>query len=1125
MSLLRNLRSPLQAETLTIQRFLDDTPFVTGVYSRLWLGLNNAYLKENNQQSTQHYGFKNTTTLLMKCEIASDAEGPIWGVTGSVRIVCDSGNIKWYDTSNTLQHTVAITEGTHILGFMSDGTNLKPYYEGTMVNVSLSTSANERDWYVGALSTDVRNGAVTGTYLTSSSQTYAIKVYEIIGNVALRTTQSFEAFMHLYAASQTLNASTGFMYETRAALGSSSYKLGPNVGTGGASGLGPHVTYGIQLHDLQEAFGTPYRQLLACICADGGVDRGGGAAEQYHAGWEDPVAVNEDKMINADRAMSFAADNHTFDSAIYLATSRLPSGYSSLVKPVDYYDLDDGQLIRGRQPKWSIWNDSINFGKYIKKVPVTVPSYDKLEYRFNIFRDVYGRDIFSLGQTDLLGVFDGYNTRSSAIHAPRIIIPETPTILKFNQDMLLDLSQTTRYPGYSFTCFPYTQETSGNITACVGNLPWWNLTKAEQDAFAQTGDNTLESPMVYGVVLQLQIWNPEAITHWTDIAKFVSLSDDYDTVSGQTVWRPLCSESSQAMKNKYRINGAETTLRYGGTGGYSDLARLADDEDFVTRVIMSLPTAHNEDISLMSCVDCSSVVPAKDISAQRWRYLRDVNLIGETNGKVYINEEGSDVEYDIYLLHDGAWVYSVFGVWRKSSESSTNVHYALGNRFALVKHSDSSVRQLFDTSTGKPIVIAYLECTRMASWASLLGANASNVVADQPRSDFPSTGNSSKYYVDIVTGDVYHWVNGAYVKEVDTQVTDYNSLPSTGASNTTYVTEDYKCYRWSDVTNAYFEIPRWYKKGVMYSHLNGFAMPFRYYDVPNSGFTDNAYEAPLRIEGWDGDLPIYSYMDDNITIPSSPSGSETNRSKYGLAVLYLGNIMQSFANGDNYPKGEVRFYGTDMPAPALTRFRLFDINNAPHSWGVYALGSTFSDHCESWLFSVGSGVNLHHYQVINSEHLLNKGTSTIIYAYLRLYDNSNIEKTGASNFVPFKVDLWKQSPCYPYKHNSNGYVKTQSDEYQFDETYGLTTLASDVVINTLNQDVAISGTHLYYHLYAQTALGQRYQYDGVSPSLQAADKSANYQPDCYILMIAYDNQYSSDVEDGCNYLFRIKSNS
>lgn len=1115
MPVIRNTRF-FATKTLTIKRFVAGEAIATNVYPFLWLGLNNTSIVDDAGLLANHTGFKAGSSVIIRCEIATDAVGPICGVTGKARIVAESGYLTWYDNDNTLAYSVAIDGKIHDIGFIYDTNTTRPFYDG-VINASMVYPTYERDLVIGGLTTNATNSGRTGTPISSSSSTYAIKVYEVAGLFEYYGNSSSTGltFGHFYACGASADATTGFMYDTRTDFAS---KMTPSGS--GTKGLGTLTQpYGVSLNDLQTAFGNAYEQLLAVIGQDNGVDRGGVGTEDKHAGWLDPVAQNEDKAVNADTAQIVTTTEggvtRSLSLAFYLQAAYLPAG-ATITNPTDVNDYENGDLIRGRQPLWSIWNNSVNFGKYIKKIHITSPT-DHYEYKFgfNIFKDVYGRNIFNLTDPDILGVFDGYSNSQNAMFAPWIKAPVDAQILKFYNDEEFDpdASGSQMYNGTSGEggAYPYNKLGSGSFKARLGNLPWWNMTKAEQQARENYCD-------IYGMAVKMQM---RSEAEWSTISNFYALTDDANL--------PLCSESSQTVKDKFKTNGIELNMTY---GGYTDLARLSDEFTFKTRGILSMmrtrTTAPNEQTDL---VDCSTVVPSVEMSASVQRNFRNLNLIGEQNGKTVIGT----TSYDIYLQANTFPTNYMIETYT-SLESSAQ-HGAKGLQFMLIPSSITSPSRsdaidLFNND-GTPKVYVYAEMTQMRSWAAMLGNYGNNVIVSV-RSSFPSSGSSSNNYVDKETGKIYHWVGGTTKYEEDTK-TDVSSLPAVGSASYTttyYVTTNGKYYRLSRVlvaqgytgTDAYVEFPyRWAKKGSIYNKYNGFAVPLRYADIPSDG-TFHSQANP-----WGTSTSKFWIYNKSVAAPADGRDDSTDGGKVALSAYYF-NFLDLGNTPDNVRCDGPRMWDRNSNVldeePCKARYRIFDANHLPHAWGVFNKNTQFSDAGEGWIF----GKNGNTYLVIDSEHILNEDNRTIIDVYLRLWNSSNVEKYLATDFVPFSVNVYRQDACRPYQFSNNAYQHFDYYRYKdprlngssIDDTKLYTQVLSSVNVDACNTDYSKTEGGIKYNVRCSGSTDLNdgaVKYSGVASSI--TDKFGSLNPYCYHLVISIDSTSTLPSHGGSTYLLEI----
>ena len=1109
MPVIRNQRSSY-AKTLTVRRFVAGEAVTTNVYPFLWFGFNNIAIMDSTTNLYNHLGFCSGSSVFIKCEIATDAVGPVCGVTGKARIVAESGYLKWYDNDNTLAYSVALDGKVHVIGFLFDVNTTRPYYDG-IINATMVYPTYERDFIIGGYTSNATNGGRSSGDRLNSSSTYAIKVYEVAGLfVRYNTTQVFQ-YAHFYACADSSSATSGYMYDTR--LDSATMLKLPTGFTGGLGTLSQ--PYGVSLNDLQTAFGSAYEQLLTVIGQDNGVDRGGVGTEDRHAGWLDPVAQNEDKAVNADTAQIITTTEggvtRSLSLAFYLQAAYLPAG-ATITNPTDVNDYENGDLIRGRQPLWSIWNNSINFGKYIKKIHITSPT-DHYEYKFafNLFRDVYGRDIFSLTERDLLGVFDGYNNSVAACFAPWIKAPASANILKFINDEEYDTnaSGSLQYNGTT-SAYPYNKLGSGNFKARLGNLPWWNMTKAQQQARENYCDT-------YGMAVKMQM---RSEAQWSTIANFYALTDDTPAARGS--WIPLSSDSSQAVINKFKTNGVDLDMSY---GGYTDLARLSDETTFETRGILSMLRSTNTVINEQTdLIDCSTVVPSVQMSAEVQREQRMLNLIGEQGGKTTIGS----TSYNIFLQSNA--FPDTYKISTYTSYSQYAEHGAKGLQFMLVPASVASpvlsdAISLFNDN-GTPKVYVYAETTQVRSWAAMLGSYKNKVVVSV-RASFPSSGNSSYNYVDRNTGKIYHWVGGTTKYSEDT-ISDVSSLPAVGSASyfVTYRMGG-KLYRLSEAlvdqgmtgNNAYVNLPTWALKGSIYNKYNGFAVPFRYSDV----YADGTFHSQNNPWGR-SDSRFWCYTQGIAAPLDRDTGSQVALSALYYNFLDLGNTPANVRCDG--PREWYLRSGVLDTEPCKARYRIFDANHLPHAWGVFTQSAQFNDAGEGWAF----GKNGNTYLVIDSEHILEENDRTVIRAYLRLWNSSNVEKVLASDFVGFTLNVYRQDACRPYQYSNSAYQHFDNYRYKdprlnngvIDDSTLYTQVLSNVSVAACNTSYSKTEGGIKYNVkvYGSTDLNDgAVKYSGVASSI--TDKFGSLNPYAFMLEVTIDSSSTLPSHGGSTYLFSI----
>lgn len=170
-------------------------------------------------------------------------------------------------------------------------------------------------------------------------------------------------------------------------------------GTSGSTDItgATNVTYGVQLDDLKYIFSSRYRDLMACVCEDKGQPD---SRSDQGALTEDPYQITYDGIT------------HNF--AFYLSGTKYPGGTTPSGGGTR------GDLMRGRTPKWDIWNDCVAFGFHVR-------NESGLKLKFNIFKNANGDD-----GPIRLEWFDGYNEDPQAIHPPKLVMNSTNAIIIFH---------------------------------------------------------------------------------------------------------------------------------------------------------------------------------------------------------------------------------------------------------------------------------------------------------------------------------------------------------------------------------------------------------------------------------------------------------------------------------------------------------------------------------------------------------------------------------------------------------------------------------------------------------------------------------------------------------------------
>ena len=250
-------------------------------------------------------------------------------------------------------------------------------------------------------------------------------------------------------------------------------------------------------YDLKYLFGSKYRDLMAVVCEDGGVDT---RNEQDPSDIESPYQI------------TYGGTTHNF--AFALTDTKYPDGITPTESGVD----KRGRLMCGRKPKWDIWQDSVAHGFYIKQEEVS-PNVWKFTLEFNIFKNANGTD------TPIrLEWFEGYDYENpETSHPPKLTFTtqnsqgqtvETTTmnVEYHNGENYICEDANCIYlhseGGYGYidnkSLFIASRAANLNYNVKLGNAIPWNLTTQElmnnnrkQEYFIIGGGVTISA---YGVV-------------------------------------------------------------------------------------------------------------------------------------------------------------------------------------------------------------------------------------------------------------------------------------------------------------------------------------------------------------------------------------------------------------------------------------------------------------------------------------------------------------------------------------------------------------------------------------------------------------------------------------------------
>ena len=288
-------------------------------------------------------------------------------------------------------------------------------------------------------------------------------------------------------------------------------------GTSGSATAGDNLAtpYGVQMDDLKFIFGSGYKDLMCLICSDGGPDARSGQTEAQTAS---PYQITY--------------NNVTHDFAFDLRNTKYPGGTT----PNPSTSLPDrrGHLMRGRRPKWDIWNDSVAHGFYIMNDNGT----KTLEY--NIFKKADGTTDNQLH----LEWFNGYNTEES--HPPTLTIANPNATVQFHngenyrcREASLCVPYRHNYDYYDHGCIFYVENVADmSYNVKLGNAIPWNIPAVSlgQD---------------YGIV-----GGGVSITIGGDV--YASTAGKENTI--MCADSPSSASSREELKTKYSVNGLNGAL-------------------------------------------------------------------------------------------------------------------------------------------------------------------------------------------------------------------------------------------------------------------------------------------------------------------------------------------------------------------------------------------------------------------------------------------------------------------------------------------------------------------------------------------------------------------------------------
>lgn len=454
-------------------------------------------------------------TIQILARIPSSVNGYFFGA--STMTISKSGNtVTWTNGSDTATATVTDWENFHLFGFV----NGKPMLDLTVLaswTITDSLRASGGAWF-GACSgqtdnvsqIDIQRINIYGKASTTATVRQQKAYYPMIRLDANTSLGFFEARRRRYGVN-----STGLEDTTNFHTSSSSYTYSKN-----SDNTPETVTYGLQLDDLHVMFDNGYHDLIPTVCDDGGIDE--------TCGWDADSAA--DPYALGGKSFAFNLKGFPYGSGVAPGTGVT------------------GELMQGRKPKWSIWNDMIKFGFHVIKTTGSTIAQDRYAIHFNVCKDNKGGwhkpDYDPSDEPKvLLELFDGYNNSSGNEHPAAFSMLNGDIAAYYHNGVCVLCDFDTAFGGGQDNIADNIQiflltETSvidGGAKFKLGNLPLWHKTTAQQIA-----DDENYMAVGGGVMLE---WNYNG---WQLLASMMEIADEQNVA--------LSSDSSAATKAKFRDN-------------------------------------------------------------------------------------------------------------------------------------------------------------------------------------------------------------------------------------------------------------------------------------------------------------------------------------------------------------------------------------------------------------------------------------------------------------------------------------------------------------------------------------------------------------------------------------------
>lgn len=498
------------------------------------------------------FGFKDDSVII-EAELPANKSGYFFGIKNSnssysayamTMEKTSNALIKW--TIGTDTYTAPYSAGKHLYGIV-DG---KPWYDGSFISNTAHSGTLNGYYAVGGAT--IYNGASLSGYQCIETVT----IYRAIISARRSNREDRTHQVHSYYPCYNADFGSVAIYDARAGKKASTLHDGTAIsGVTSASVLDTDTTfqYGVSIDDLRIAFNSGYHDLLALVAEDSGI-----ADENADAAEEVTITTNG---VTTTRKFAFC-----------LTGVPLPSGWTLKSRPsTDKVSYTKGDLIYGRTPKWHIWADGINIGKYTTSID------NKLYVKYNIFHEPC---VASGAKNIRLEDFDGYNNNTSVNRVPTFEFNDNLT-MEFNNKVLCFCNADTRTPVYGRTSSYYPNDrfifhtsTDALCTAKVkvGNLASWSY---PQSHFVGQNPNEYHTGMAMSFLCDIPAISVVGYT----IASAWKMTTDTRS-NGQLM--PFCADSSAATKTIFRdgvVDGSDVwkVTYFGGNTPMSGQTKTLND--------------------------------------------------------------------------------------------------------------------------------------------------------------------------------------------------------------------------------------------------------------------------------------------------------------------------------------------------------------------------------------------------------------------------------------------------------------------------------------------------------------------------------------------------------------------